>query len=163
MHQVHPLLVAVGHLVQQALHLGREAHVHEMREVLHQLLTDHAPQIGGDEVAVLQAHVFAVLQGGDDAGVGGGAADALLFQFAHQAGFAVTGRGLGELLFLVQLLQLQGLAGLQQDTAKTHEGHIGIGLGNHTLIAIEILKTVNSRVRHGVVSPFYFNTSLLTG
>ena len=102
------------YLVQIVLHLGGEAHVHELGEMVAQLGTDDVAQIGGREVLVFQPHVFAFLDGGNDGGVGGGAADAQLFQFAYQRGFGVARGGLGELLFLLQLLERDHLAFLER-------------------------------------------------
>ena len=48
---------------------------------------------------MLFAHIFAVLDRGDHAGIGRGAADAQLFHLFHQGGFGIAGGRLGEMLF----------------------------------------------------------------
>ena len=82
-------------------------------EALQQQLGDCHAQVRGLEAALVFLHVVAVLDGADDAGVGGRAADAVLFQFLHQRGFVEARGGLGELLVRVELVQLQGLAQLE--------------------------------------------------
>ena len=59
---------------------------------------------------MIDGYVFAVFQGFDDAGVGGGAADAELFQGLHQRGFVEAGRRLGEVLLAVEFVYRQGVA-----------------------------------------------------
>ena len=78
--------------------------------MLAQAVADHAAQIGGREVLFLQRHIVAVLQGGNDGGVGRGTADAEFFQFADQRGFGEARGGLGELLLLGQAVELERLA-----------------------------------------------------
>ena len=56
--------------------------------------------------------VFAVLQGADDAGVGGGAADAVVFEFFDEGCFGVARRRLGEVLVAEDVQQLQAVARL---------------------------------------------------
>ena len=62
------------------------------------------------ELAVLLLHVFARLDGGDDRGVGGGPADAVLLELLHQARLAEARRRLREVLVGVELLELQDVA-----------------------------------------------------
>ena len=50
------------------------------------------------------------MNGGENGGIGGGAADALLLQRLHQGGFGEAGRRLGEVLLGQQFVQLQDLA-----------------------------------------------------
>ena len=77
--------------------------------MLHKLGAHHAPKIGGHKVALLEAHILPVLQGRNDGRVGGRTPNAQFFQLAHKACFAETGRRLGELLFLVELFEREGL------------------------------------------------------
>ena len=93
--------------VQLAFQAGGVGGLHQLPEPLHQQVGDHAAQLRGLEPALVLLHVVPVLDGGDDAGVGGRAADAVLFQLLHQGGFGEARRGLGELLVGVQVLQVE--------------------------------------------------------
>jgi len=73
---------------------------------LHQELRDNLPQLRREEFALLQAHIFPVLNGGKNRGVGAGASDAVFFQLAHQRRLRKTRRGLRELLLRVELDEL---------------------------------------------------------
>ena len=78
-----------------------------MGELLqHQAIYGPAQQ-GGLELFLVALHIAAVDDGGDDGRIGGGAADAVFFQCLDEGGFGVAGGGLGELLFALQLLELQ--------------------------------------------------------
>ena len=105
--------LAVLDAVEVALHARGVLGIHQVVEALDQQVGDHHAQLRGLEAALVLLHVVPVLDGADDAGVGGGPADAVLFQLLHQRGFVEAGGGLGELLVRVELLQLQGLAQLQ--------------------------------------------------
>ena len=75
----------------------------------------HGPaQQGGLELLLVALHIAAVDDGGDDGRIGGGAADAVFFQRLDEGGFGVAGGRLGELLFALQLLELQHLALFQR-------------------------------------------------
>jgi hypothetical protein len=77
-------------------------------------LANNLPQIRGRKVLVFQLYVLAVEQRGNDRRVGGRPADAFFFQLAHQRGFRVAGRRLGELLLLVELVQTERLPLLER-------------------------------------------------
>ena len=51
-------------------------------------------------------------------------------------------------LLLTGDLVLQRLAGAEKDSAESLIGHIRVGLGDHALIAVQVLKAVYSCVRH---------------
>ena len=55
-------------------------------------------------------HIGAVAQGREDRGIGGGPADAQLFQLADQAGFGIARRRLGEMLRRIDVLDLGRIA-----------------------------------------------------
>ena len=93
---------------------GGEVVVHILEEVLGQEFADHPSGIGGDEALAVHFDVFALLQGGDDAGVGGGATNAEFFQGAHQRGFGITWRRFGEVLFGPHGQQRYALADMQR-------------------------------------------------
>ena len=61
------------------------------------------------EVLLFQPGIVAVNECGDDGGIGRRPADAFFFQFAHQRGFGVARRRLGELLLFFELQKRQFL------------------------------------------------------
>ena len=105
-----PRLAAVGDLVEVSLHAGGEGVVEQVREVLHEPVRDQLANLLGMEAPVLQRDVAAVLDRGDDGGVGGRPADAALLQLAHETRLAVAGRRLGEVLHGLHIHQRQGVA-----------------------------------------------------
>ncbi len=103
-----PVALALGHLVEAVLHARGEGVVHQVRERLLEPLGDDVAELLGVEAPVLQPDVAAVLDGGDDRGVGGGPADAPLLQLLDQARLGVARRRLGEVLARVKRLQGHG-------------------------------------------------------
>jgi len=75
-----PLLFTSGYRIQLIFQPGREVVVDILGKIIGQELVHHATDIGRDEAFLVHLHVFAVLQGGDDRGIGGRPADAVLFQ-----------------------------------------------------------------------------------
>ena len=90
-----PLHLAVGDLVEAVLHPGREAGVHQIREMLLQQGRDGKGREAGHQGIVLEGGVAAIDDCADDRGVGGGPADALLLEHLHQGRLAVAGWRLG--------------------------------------------------------------------
>ena len=86
-------------VVELVLEVGGKAILHVTLEKAGQERGDQAPAVLGDEAALVEAHVIAVLQHRKDAGVGRGAADAVLLQALDQAGLGIARRRLGEMLF----------------------------------------------------------------
>ena len=78
-------------------------------KVLDQLIGDFEAQFGRIEPLFAQFDVFAVADRGDDAGVGAGASDALLFQRLDDGRLGVAGRRLGKVLARLQLDQIERL------------------------------------------------------
>ena len=76
--------------------------VEDVVEVLDQQVGHDQADLGGDELAAVLLHVLALLNGGEDGGVGGRPADAALFQFLDQRRFVVARRRLGEVLLGLQ-------------------------------------------------------------
>ena len=97
-HQRHPLLLAARDRIELVLQLGGEVVVDVLGEVVGEELVHHPPHVGGDETALVHLHILARLQGGDDAGIGRGAADAELLQRLDQARLGEARRWLGEVL-----------------------------------------------------------------
>ena len=90
-----PLHLAGGDLIEGVLHPGGEARIHQVGEVVLQQGGHREGREAGGEGVVLEGGVAPVHDRADDAGVGGGTADAFLLQHLHQGGLAVAGRGLG--------------------------------------------------------------------
>ena len=78
-----PAGLAGGDLVKLPLQFGGEPVVQQVLELLHQAVVDQFAYLLRMEAALGQADVAALLNGGDDGGVGGGAADAALLQLPH--------------------------------------------------------------------------------
>ena len=72
-------------------------------ETVHQL-----PDRRGHEAFLVEDRVFAILQRGDDAGIGRRATDAVFFQGFHQASLGVARRRLGEMLLAGELVHRHG-------------------------------------------------------
>ena len=102
--------LAVLHGVQLLLHVGGKLHIGDVGElVLHQL-RHHPAQVGDVEVFPVLDHILPVQNGGHSGGVGGGTADALLLHGPDQRGVGIVGRGLGEVLILGEVPQIQRLS-----------------------------------------------------
>ena len=111
--QALPVQLPGGDFVEMLLHRGGEAVVQQVGETFLQALGHDVAHLLGVESLVLQPHIAAILNRGDDRGVSGGAAYAALFQLAHEAGLAVSRRRLGEVLLGLEFDQGQGIALLQ--------------------------------------------------
>jgi hypothetical protein len=105
LHDRDPLLLAAGDLVELVLQPRGEVVVHVLREVLGEEGVDDAADVRGHEAPAVHLHVLAVLQRGDDAGVGGGPSDAVLLQGLDQARLGVARRRLGEVLLGAHVLE----------------------------------------------------------
>ena len=146
--EVHPVHGAVGDVVQRVLHAGGEADVHVVAEMAAQEVGDGHAHEGWHEGVALLGHVVALLDGGDDGGVGAGAADPLLLQLLDQRGLGVArrrgglvarrqglrvhegggaGRGAGDLLPLVHGRQHGVALSAVHDLQETVETHHGSG------------------------------------
>ena len=68
------------------------------------------PMSVGTKRRAVHLHVLAILERGDDGGVGGGPADAVLLQRLHQRGLAVARRRLGEVLLGAQRVESHRIA-----------------------------------------------------
>ena len=97
-HHRAPVGPAAGDVVELLLERGGEAGVDVALEEAGQERGDEPAAVLRDEALVLQPHVVAVPQHGQDAGVGGGAADAELLHLLDQARLRVARRRLGEVL-----------------------------------------------------------------
>ena len=89
------VLAPAGDLVEDVLELGGEAVVDQAAEVLLQQPHDAERDPGRHQRRALLVDVAAVLDGADDRGVGGRAADLALLQLLDQAGLGEAGRRLG--------------------------------------------------------------------
>ena len=105
-----PVQRAGGDVVEAALQRGRERGLHVPVEEGDQKGADQPAAILGHEALALEAHIVAVLQHRDDAGVGRGPADAELLELAHQARLGKARRRLGEMLLGHDLAALERIA-----------------------------------------------------
>ena len=110
-HHRAPVDGARRYLVELFLQRGGEAGVDVMFEEAHEERGDQTAPVLRHETALLQPHIFPVLQDREDGGVGGGPADPELFHLLDEAGFRVAGRRLGEMLVGIRLLPLQRVLG----------------------------------------------------
>ena len=124
--QFHPVRIALGNVIQPLFHARGEPGVHEMREMFDQQVADNDPEVRGLEMFFFDPDVVALGQGGDDGRIGRRPADAELLEPVHQGRFGKSGRGLGELLLLVQLLQTQ-LLSLFKPGQRGGRGVFGLG------------------------------------
>ena len=123
-----PRHLAVGDLVEAVLHPGREAGVHQIREMLLQQGRDGKGREAGHQGIVLEGGVAAIDDCADDRGVGGGPADALLLEHLHQGRLAVAGRRLGLVAQGFHLLAGGAIPHLEagQQHLLAFEGRIGV-------------------------------------
>ena len=89
-----------------------------MRELFQHQPVHSPAQQGGLELFLVALHIAAVDDGGDDGRVGGGAANAVFFQRLDEGSFGIAGGRLGELLFALQLPQLEHLSLLQRGKVR---------------------------------------------
>src|SRR6266513_737664 len=79
-----PLFLAARHRVQLVLHRRGEAVLDVAMEVMGEEAVDDLADVGRHEAPAVHLDVFAILQRGDDARIGRGAADAVLLQRLDQ-------------------------------------------------------------------------------
>ena len=107
----HPRGLPFGDVVELLLQLRGEADVHDVAEVLHQVVRDHLADLLGEEALVVQAHVAAIEDRRDRRRVRGWAADAVFLERLDEARLAESRRGLREVLLGKELQQPQSLLG----------------------------------------------------
>ena len=95
-----PVEIPRLHLVQLVFHVGGKFHINNILEPLHHQASDHLSQRRGMEPLVLLIHIFPVLNGGHNGGIGGRTAYALFLHGLDQRGLRIPGRGLGKVLLL---------------------------------------------------------------
>ena len=96
----HPFGLAFGDSVQILLHLGGKINVHYLGEMHDQYIVDHISRFGGDKSSLFVfGHIVAGLDGSNSRRVSGRPADAVFFHRLYQAGFVVSRRRFGEMLF----------------------------------------------------------------
>jgi hypothetical protein len=103
--------LALGDVVELLLHVRGEVGVDDVREVLDQLVGHDVAHVFGSEPPILQPHVPAVLDRGDDRRVGGRPADPELLELLHERRLRVSRRGLGEVLLRQDLEHAEELLG----------------------------------------------------
>ncbi|EXJ15395.1 hypothetical protein D779_1359 [Imhoffiella purpurea] len=139
-----PLPLAARDRVQIVLEPGGEVVVDVGGEILGQELVDHPPDVGRHEPLLVEHHVLAILQGGDDGGIGGRPADPELLQRLDQRCLRIARRRLGEVLLGADPEQIHQIALLEigQHAVLVVVGALGVvaaleidahepGLGDH--------------------------------
>ncbi len=120
---VEPVALPLLDPVEFVLHGGREGHVENPGEVLHQEVRHQHSQFRWGKPPLLEADVFPLLDRAQDCRVGAGTADPLFLQFLYQRGLGETGRRLGEfLLFPDGGNQVEGLSlrDIRQEASVRH-------------------------------------------
>ena len=112
-HHRHPSPLAVGNIIKLVFKPGGKMVIHVLAEMLGKEFVYHFAGVGGQEALLLQGNVFAVFEGGNNAGIGRRAADAEFFQRFDQAGLGIARRRLGEVLLAVELVYRQAFAFFQ--------------------------------------------------
>ena len=91
------------HLVELMLHVGGKFHVDNVVEALKHQVRHHDAKGRGRQALVLFNDIFAVLNGGDDGGIGGRSAHTALLHGFDQGCLRITGRRCGKVLFLLRV------------------------------------------------------------
>ncbi len=105
-----PVQLAIGNDVELFLQIGGEVVFDIAPEEILQEGRDQAPLVFWIEALLIDADIVAVLQRGDDRGIGRGSANAELFQPLDQACFGKARRRLGEMLAGSSIQQVGMLA-----------------------------------------------------
>src|SRR5579862_416621 len=105
-----PVQLAFLDVVEFFLESRGECDVENVFKTFDEQAGDAFAEHGGREAALIFFDVFALDDGGNDGGVGGGPADALLFQVFNQRGFGIAWRRLSEMLLGANVTELEGLA-----------------------------------------------------
>ncbi len=113
----HPLLLAVGDVVELVLELRGVLVVHPVREMLREELVHDTADVGWREALLVENHVLPVHERGDDRGIRRGTSDAVLLERLHQARFRIARRWLREVLLAVELVDLHRVALLERRQA----------------------------------------------
>ena len=112
-----PLLLAARDRVEAILEIGGELVVHIAGEVIGQELVDDFAQRCGHEGLAVHFHILAILQRGNDRGIGRRPTDIVFLKGFHQRGFREARRRLGEMLGRHDFGQLDQLAFLEMRQA----------------------------------------------
>ena len=90
--------VCSAHLIQLVFQIGGKIIAHVFAEIIFEECGDQTALVLGEQAVAFLADVFAVLNGGDNAGVGRRAPDTKLFHPFDQCRFGIAGGRLGEVL-----------------------------------------------------------------
>src|ERR1700733_11959240 len=109
-----PGFLAARHGVELIFHRGGEAIVDVLVKMLAQEAVDDLADVGGREAAIINLHVFAIAQRGDDRGIGRRPADAVLLERLDQRSLGEARRWLGKMLLRLYAEQLHYIADLHR-------------------------------------------------
>ena len=105
-----PAELALFDLVELVLHAGGKFHADNILKTLHHQPVHHLAKRRGRQTLVFFDHIFAILDGGDDGGIGRRATDALFLHRAHERRLGVARGRLRKVLLRVGFLEVQRLA-----------------------------------------------------
>ena len=94
--QIAPIARTCTDLIQLVFQIRGEIIAHVFLEIIAEEYCDQAPLILGDQAPLIFQHIAAILDCGDDRGIGGRAANAQFFHALDQSGLGVAGGRLGE-------------------------------------------------------------------
>ena len=97
------MALAFFHIVQLGFHISGKFHIDNVIEPLQHQAGNHFTQSGGLQFFIHFVDIFPILNGGDNGCVGRRSAHTLFFHGFNQSRFGIPGRGLGEVLLLVDL------------------------------------------------------------
>ena len=105
-----PGKLALLYLVELLLHMRGKGHINDILEALLHKPGDHLAQGRGPQALFLFDDIVAILDGGDDAGVGGRPSHALFLHGAHQRCLGIARRGLGKVLLRLHAGEVEPLS-----------------------------------------------------
>ena len=109
-----PVCAALLYLVEVVLHVGGEAHVHYVGEVVAKHVGYLIRHLGGHHILAVLFHIVPAREHGNYACVGRGPAYALFLHSLYERGIGVAQRRTGELLLLGKIAQYKGVALLER-------------------------------------------------
>ncbi len=113
-----PRQLARRHLIEVLLHTRGESVIQKITETVLESLGDNVTHFFSVKALVLEPDVAAILDSGDDRGIGRWTPYSAFFELAHQAGLGIARRRLGEVLARFQLHQFQHIS--LRDIGQNH-------------------------------------------
>jgi len=79
-----PVEVLLFNLVELLFHISCKSNVHNFREILVELISNHLAEVCGEEFLFVLLDVFSFLNGANNGGIGAGSADTFLFEGLYE-------------------------------------------------------------------------------